>query len=63
MPTGDIEGLWTYVYYSYSLRLKKAVGHVKVGTSKLESFSIPATHNSPTFLRMIIGGKHVYYII
>ena len=33
IPTGDIEGLWSYVYFSYSGRLKKAVGLLKFGAS------------------------------
>ena len=28
----DIEGLWTYFYYSYSVSEKKAVALVKYGT-------------------------------
>jgi hypothetical protein len=33
LPTGDIEGLWTYLYFSYSGRLKKSVGLAKFGAS------------------------------
>jgi len=28
---GDIEGLWTYLYFSYSFDEKKAVGFVRYG--------------------------------
>lgn len=28
---GDIEGVWTYVYYSYSRDARRAVGFVKYG--------------------------------
>jgi len=27
----DIEGVWTYVYYSYSIELKRAVGFIQYG--------------------------------
>jgi hypothetical protein len=27
----DIEGLWTFFYYSYSVQEKKSVGYVKYG--------------------------------
>jgi hypothetical protein len=30
----DIEGLWTYVYYSYSLDDRKAVAFIKFGALK-----------------------------
>jgi hypothetical protein len=31
VPYGDIEGLWTYIYYSHSVVFKKSVGFVKYG--------------------------------
>lgn len=31
---GDIEGVWTYVYYSYSAEKEKAVGYVKYGNEQ-----------------------------
>jgi hypothetical protein len=31
---GDIEGVWTYIYYSYSVALKRAVGFVKYGSAQ-----------------------------
>lgn len=30
----DIEGLWTYIHYSYSFDLRKAVALVKYGDDK-----------------------------
>jgi hypothetical protein len=29
IPYGDIEGVWTYIYLSYSNKLNTAVGFVK----------------------------------
>lgn len=31
----DIEGLWTYVYYSYSSDENKAVAHIKYGNQEI----------------------------
>lgn len=31
IPFGDIEGVWTYIYFSYSDKKKLAVGHIKYG--------------------------------
>ena len=28
---GDVEGLWTYLYYSHSKTLKRSVGFIKFG--------------------------------
>jgi len=33
IPYGDIEGVWTYVYFSYSGKLNSAVAFVKYGTA------------------------------
>ena len=33
----DIEGIWTYIYYSYSVEAKKAVGFLKFGNKEFES--------------------------
>jgi hypothetical protein len=30
----DIEGLWTYIYYSYSAEANKAIGFIKFGEDK-----------------------------
>ena len=27
----DIEGVWTYIYYSYSAKIKKTCGLIKIG--------------------------------
>lgn len=29
---GDIEGLWTFIYYAYDVDTKKAVGFMKFGS-------------------------------
>lgn len=58
LATGDIEGLWSYVYFSYSGRLRKAVGLVKFGSSgKTDTVIMDVTHDIPTYLRLIVGGK------
>jgi hypothetical protein len=32
----DIEGLWTYLYYSYSVNVKRCVGFIKYGTADVQ---------------------------
>lgn len=60
--TGDIEGIWTYIYYSYSLRVKKATAFLKIGPSgKVQSQSMEVTHTVPTYLNLIMGGKQFNY--
>lgn len=62
LPTGDIEGLWTYLYFSYSGRLKKAVGLAKFGASgKVAQVTMDVTHDIPTYLRLVVGGKQFSY--
>lgn len=35
IPYEDIEGVWTYVYFSYSNKLNSAVGFIKEGTKEI----------------------------
>ncbi|CAD8123997.1 unnamed protein product [Paramecium sonneborni] len=62
IPTGDIEGLWSYVYFSYSGRLKKSVALLKFGASgKVQQITLDVTHDIPTYLRLVVGGKQFSY--
>jgi len=31
VPYGDIEGVWTYIYFSYGVKTNTAVGFIKYG--------------------------------
>jgi len=53
----DIEGLWTYFYYSYSVAEKKAVAFVKYGDGEPLSAEHSVTHNPTKYLRFLLGGK------
>jgi hypothetical protein len=57
IPYGDIEGVWSYVYFSYSSKVNQAVGFIKYGTSDVQRVEIAVTHNSPKFLRFLLGGN------
>jgi hypothetical protein len=53
----DIEGLWTFFYYSYSVSNRLAVGFVKYGNGESKKISMSVTHPKTNFLRFILGGK------
>lgn len=53
----DIEGLWTYVYYSYSSDENKAVAHIKYGNQEIQTKTLPTTHQMTKLLRFILGGN------
>ena len=57
MNYGDIEGVWTYIYYSYSVPLKRAVGFVKYATDEPKRIQFDVTHPVTNFLRFVLGGK------
>jgi hypothetical protein len=54
---GDIEGVWTYVYYSYSVTLKRAVAFIKYATDEAKRIQFDVTHPPTNYLRFILGGK------
>jgi protein transport protein SEC24 len=60
IPYDDIENEWTYVYYSYSHKLRKVIGFVykQDGISRV---IFDVTHNIPTLLRFVLGGTDVSY--
>jgi hypothetical protein len=54
---GDIEGVWTYIYYSYSVALGRAVGFTKYGTDTPNRIQMNVKHPETDYLRFILGGK------
>ena len=59
IPYEDIEGVWTYVYFSYSGKLNQAVGFIKYGDGEVKKVDFQVTIAQPTFLRFILGGNDV----
>jgi hypothetical protein len=59
VPYGDIEGVWTYVYFSFSAKQKLAVALIKYGAEEFKRVEIQVSHNAPSFLRFILGGNDV----
>lgn len=53
----DIEGLWTYIYYSYNAELNKAVGFIKYGSQDFQRVVHETTHPLTKYLRFILGGN------
>lgn len=39
----DIEGVWTYVYFSYTAKLNLAVGFIKYGTGEIKRIDFSVT--------------------
>lgn len=53
----DIEGVWTYIYYSYSIALKRAVAFVKYGLdSQPTRIQFDVTHPLPIRFKFVVGG-------
>jgi len=53
----DIEGLWTYIYYSYSVVEKKATAFIKYGLTDPVNIDHAVTHNPTKYLLFVLGGK------
>ncbi|CAD8162366.1 unnamed protein product [Paramecium octaurelia] len=54
LPYEDIEGVWTYIHFSY--KQGQAVGILRIeDTTKI--VALDALHEQPNFLRLIIGGS------
>lgn len=53
---GDIEGVWTYVHFSYSPKDKKAVG-LFYQNKKTQIIELGVTHTPPKTLRFVLGGN------
>ena len=53
----DIEGLWTFIYYSYSTKEKRAVGFINFGDDVYKKIVHNVVHPKITYLKLTIGGK------
>ena len=55
-PT-DIEGLWTFLYYSYSFDDGEAIGLIKYGNKDIETITHKTVHARTKYVRFILGGN------
>lgn len=53
----DYEGLWTFIYQSYSLNDKNCIFFIKFGDEKLIKGVMAAEHTTPAYLKFYIGGN------
>ena len=53
----DIEGVWSFVYYSYSTQYKKAVGYIKIGGLAMKHVTIETIHKKSNYLLFTFAGK------
>jgi len=57
----DIEGLWTYVYHSYSAVPKRHVGFIQYGNTADPTRSTnDVTHPDISYLKFLLAGKGDY---
>jgi hypothetical protein len=58
VPYGDIEGVWTFVYYSYSNKKRKVVGFIRYAhKGELKKVEFNAAHlPMDTYAKFILGG-------
>lgn len=52
----NLDGLWTYVYYSYSVEKKKAVAYIKFGEDDVKKIEHEVTHPNTKYVRFTVGG-------
>jgi hypothetical protein len=57
VPFEDIENVWTYFYFSYNHKAKKATAFIKYDGKDSTKVDFDVTHSVPTYLRLIIGGS------
>jgi hypothetical protein len=58
-PNQDIEGLWTYIYISYSRAQRRVVGMLQNLFGTVQTVDFEVFHPVPTALRFILGGADV----
>jgi hypothetical protein len=59
---GDIEGVWTFIYFSYSAKTKRVVGLIRFdGDADTKRFEIETDHGKVEYLHWKVGGKQAPY--
>lgn len=58
----DIEGLWTFVYFSHSKNVKRSVGFIQYGPAATPvRIQSDVTHPDHGLLKFVLGGKQFSY--
>ena len=58
----DIEGVWSFFYFSYNKKEKQAVGFQQIGTSGFQRVEFSVVHKKMEgFAKFLLGGKHLNY--
>ena len=59
----ELESMWYFITFSYSLAKKAAIGFVLGygNNGKVLKIEISCLHVPPTYFKLIIGGKHLSY--
>jgi hypothetical protein len=65
VPYGDIEGVWTFIHFSYSEKKRKAIAFIRYGhKGLLKKIEFEVAHlPMDTYAKFILGGTHVRYLI
>ncbi|CAK86297.1 unnamed protein product (macronuclear) [Paramecium tetraurelia] len=53
----DFDGIWTYIYYSYSAEQKKAFEFIKFGSGDFQTVTYEVQNPSTNSVRFTVGGK------
>lgn len=62
VPSGDIDGVWTFFYMSYSLKKQMAVFITKYDNiNEIFHREHRVNHGKVDYLRVIFGGKDAWY--
>ena len=57
----DIEGVWSFLYFSHHLDKGLSVGILKIGNEKIAKQVVNAKHTVPSFLKFYLGGNNMNY--
>jgi hypothetical protein len=52
----NLDGVWTYIYYSYSAEKKKAVAYIKFGDTDIQKVEHQVTHPTTKYVKFSVGG-------
>ena len=58
---GDIEGTWTFIYFSYSRSEKKVVAWMQLGSEAPKSATNSVVHPEISYLKFKLAGKEFNY--
>ena len=57
----DIEGVWTYLYYSHGRNQKRTVGFIKYGDAAQQRIQFDVTHPVSQYAKFYLAGKNTGY--